>query len=561
MIKNPRIRGIAFGAIGGLVGWAIAEAIFGVPTNLAATLGFGGLSGAGIATFLGIGQGAGTGSSRILGKAAVIGMVVGIIGGAIGSYIGTSGYQMALGNNESSNASSADGKPQTDLSMFSSKIRKRLEEGNAKLGSVQISLAWENRNDLDLHVLDPDGFEICFAQKVAPVSKGELDIDRNVNFIGSTNEPVEHVVWEDESAPYGNYKVYVNHYTKHHLQPDKTEYEVEVLVDGELEKFTGLVDSVREPMVLVHEFDRNRPESVIVKEASSFWTALIARVLGWLIFGALVGSAQGATRGSARGLRNATLGGAIGGMLGGLAFEAIAQVLVPVGIGDLPSRVLGFTILGVCIGLFVVLVEQALSAVLKVRNGKFEGRELLVDRLVFAIGTDDSLPGFIGGDDQVKPHHADIETEMRAHFLVARDGEAFVNDQKVKRQKLNNGDQVRIGKTRFVYRFRGTTPSGTKTAVNGNPTPTAPPPPPPMKTKQRDSVGRTFKTTSSQSLATNKKDSISTPTAPPPPPMKSKQTDSVGRTSKTTSSQSLATNKKDSIPTIKAPPPPPGKKK
>src|SRR5262249_47416569 len=36
-------------------------------------------------------------------------------------------------------------------------MQKRLKEAGGKTGYIQVSLRWDNRNDLDLHCVDPSG--------------------------------------------------------------------------------------------------------------------------------------------------------------------------------------------------------------------------------------------------------------------------------------------------------------------------------------------------------------------------------------------------------------------
>src|SRR5262245_4816214 len=43
-----------------------------------------------------------------------------------------------------------------------SEFLDRLKAAGAKTGDVQISLIWFNTNDLDLHCVDPSGFEIFY---------------------------------------------------------------------------------------------------------------------------------------------------------------------------------------------------------------------------------------------------------------------------------------------------------------------------------------------------------------------------------------------------------------
>lgn len=73
-------------------------------------------------------------------------------------------------------------------------------------GDVQVTLAWNNIADLDLHVIDPEGFEIYYARRSSP-SGGQLDFDNTFGF------GPENIFWPADTAPLGTYQVFVNHYT------------------------------------------------------------------------------------------------------------------------------------------------------------------------------------------------------------------------------------------------------------------------------------------------------------------------------------------------------------
>ncbi|WP_420427671.1 YfaP family protein [Algiphilus sp.] len=74
-------------------------------------------------------------------------------------------------------------------------------------GGLQISLNWNEFADLDLHIFDPNGDEIYYAQP-SSTSGGRLDLD---DFDGSPDS-IENVFWPQE-APQGIYNIEVNHFT------------------------------------------------------------------------------------------------------------------------------------------------------------------------------------------------------------------------------------------------------------------------------------------------------------------------------------------------------------
>lgn len=77
--------------------------------------------------------------------------------------------------------------------VFNNELTKRLERESAKSGDVQISLMWDNRNDIDLHCLTPLKEHIYFNQKRVK-SGGELDVDMNAREPYS-DKPVENIYW------------------------------------------------------------------------------------------------------------------------------------------------------------------------------------------------------------------------------------------------------------------------------------------------------------------------------------------------------------------------------
>ncbi|HQZ69513.1 MAG TPA: hypothetical protein PLY87_30720, partial [Planctomycetaceae bacterium] len=114
----------------------------------------------------------------------------------------------------------------------------------------QISLAWNNGNDLDLHVETPGNEKIWYNQRNSRCG-GELDVDMNAGGAAS-QRPVENIYWPAGRSPTGKFRVFVHYYANHGGR-DPTRFQVTIKVKERTENFTG---SLRpgDPLKLVHEF-------------------------------------------------------------------------------------------------------------------------------------------------------------------------------------------------------------------------------------------------------------------------------------------------------------------
>jgi len=433
MLNDPKTRAVVAGVAGGMLGSLFAEAVLGAPQSLAATTVFGCLTGLGIGALFGVSEGIGAGTSSIGVRAAVIGGLLGLVGGGVGSGLG----QAVAG---------AGG-----AGVFSAEMAERLRQAGAKQGEVEIGLIWHNRNDLDLHVLDPRGERIYFGSRLSQTG-GELDVDRNAGCGSPTDSPVEHVVWARE-APHGSYKVGVHHYSNCGVS-DPTPFEVEIVYGDQKRTLKGSL-SRGSPLLLIHEFQYRGP--VGERNAAVSW---IMRLLGWMLFGLLVGAGQGLARRSKEAVRNLSLGGAVGGAAGGLGFLITSALLAAMGVGDAGSRVLGMGILGAAIGLCMVFAEEALSASLMVVNGRYEGRRIPLDRRIARLGKDELVEIYVGGDPAIARYHCHFTRGDKGFFVEADEGAVEVNGTIVARHELVGGDRLRVGSTKLIFRTQGVTTGG-----------------------------------------------------------------------------------------------------
>lgn len=89
----------------------------------------------------------------------------------------------------------------------------RLKAYGAKSGDVQISIAWNTVDDIDLHVeyLNNGFKDYIFWGSRYGYSNGFLDIDMN-GAGPASNTPIENIVWPHNSNPCGSFRVGIHFY-------------------------------------------------------------------------------------------------------------------------------------------------------------------------------------------------------------------------------------------------------------------------------------------------------------------------------------------------------------
>jgi uncharacterized protein YfaP (DUF2135 family) len=107
-----------------------------------------------------------------------------------------------------------------------------------------VRLLWSDENDLDLHVTDPNGFEISWVPgtRTSPEG-GTLDHDANHACETPTVTPVENIFWPASSAPAGQHTVRVTLYNRCGAAPQSSPFTVHTIVNGVTADFAGVVDT------------------------------------------------------------------------------------------------------------------------------------------------------------------------------------------------------------------------------------------------------------------------------------------------------------------------------
>ena len=129
-------------------------------------------------------------------------------------------------------------------------LDKRLNGQGAERSDWEVSLIWNNKNDLDLHLSTPAGNAINIDTQYSPCG-GQLVVDMNSN--KASKNPIEHIIWHSKPSS-GTYKVSVSHFRKRFGTRDPTPFIVVLNRKGSLSGWEGKISS-SEPIRSVFEFE------------------------------------------------------------------------------------------------------------------------------------------------------------------------------------------------------------------------------------------------------------------------------------------------------------------
>ena len=192
-------------------------------------------------------------------------------------------------------------------------------------------------------------------------------------------------------------------------------------------------------------------------EGSMFYL-YCARVASWVIMGTMLGAGVGISSLSLPNVIKGAAGGWVGGFLGGALFDPINSITG----GGLASRLIGLSLIGLAIGLFIGLVQELTkTAWITVDQGRLRGRQFRVEGSRITMGRAEENPIGLFGDTGVHARHAVIErkgSEYTLRNLAVQEG-TFVNGQRIETVPLHDGDQIRMGGYQLGFHLRGASPS------------------------------------------------------------------------------------------------------
>ncbi|MBV6458824.1 MAG: hypothetical protein HONBIEJF_01962 [Fimbriimonadaceae bacterium] len=200
---------------------------------------------------------------------------------------------------------------------------------------------------------------------------------------------------------------------------------------------------------------------------------LVARSLGWSLFGGILGIAEGLVGRSTRRGFQGMVGGLLGGAIGGLAFEITSTTLGPaqiaIGGGNESgtySRLVGLICTGAGIGLLIGIVEALTrQAWVRVLLGRNEGKDYPLDAVQSWIGRSENAHVPLFGDDNIVPAHASIVRQGGSYVLYDHGSPigVGVNGMRVQQALLQPGDLIQVASFNLQFMTKGARPARTAT--------------------------------------------------------------------------------------------------
>ena len=117
-------------------------------------------------------------------------------------------------------------------------------------GEVVVTLVWETKDDLDLHLIEPSGEEIYYKHKRSRQG-GTLDLDKNAEQTVLVTNPIENIYYASMPGT-GKYRIEVVYYKKN-TSVTSIPYTVALNINGKTELFQNILYREGQEHTL-HEF-------------------------------------------------------------------------------------------------------------------------------------------------------------------------------------------------------------------------------------------------------------------------------------------------------------------
>lgn len=199
------------------------------------------------------------------------------------------------------------------------------------------------------------------------------------------------------------------------------------------------------------------PEGRFIPTGFPLLILMMGRGAAWSVAAIPAGIGQGIALRERKVVLNGLLGAVLGGLIGGVLFDPISIAFTSADGKATLSRGVGFTVIGISVGLFIGLVEQwTKTAWLLMRAGPLAGKQFVVYRNPTVLGSSPKADIYLFKDEAIEPRHALIHNRGGRYELEdcqTPDG-TYVNGIPIQKQMLQPGDQIVLGKTVLEFSIK-----------------------------------------------------------------------------------------------------------
>lgn len=142
-------------------------------------------------------------------------------------------------------------------------IKERVKQAGGNVtGDLCCRLSWHNHDDLDLHMVEPNGRRVYYGNRSGFDVSGQLDVDMNVSI--PVRNPVENIFYRShDQMQEGNYRLEVNQYNKR--ESSNTGFEVEIDWLGTIHSFSTETSPSTGQPVVVAEMTYTKKGGLVLK--------------------------------------------------------------------------------------------------------------------------------------------------------------------------------------------------------------------------------------------------------------------------------------------------------
>jgi len=123
-----------------------------------------------------------------------------------------------------------------------SDAQQRVTQARGSRGALDITLAWNGKEDLDLHVYCAGGH---LYHATAEACGGRLQVDQNRTVGDAVAKPIEHATWASRPTGSGPYRVVVVLHARHNEPQRPVPFTVVVRQNDKDRMYNGVVQELR----------------------------------------------------------------------------------------------------------------------------------------------------------------------------------------------------------------------------------------------------------------------------------------------------------------------------